>query len=179
VFEADQRVRIGTGLRRRRASLGLKQRDIAQKADIHVGTVQGIEYGGRKVSREKIEAYAKVVGTTIEELLNPDAVPPQDLIRHGLNREHLDIARRYKDGFRSVRDTVEMLLPNDPTDAESMADLANLILAIKRATDHDLAVMGAIEVLLDDPALMIALARRMAADPDALRELLDKTTKPK
>jgi len=184
VLDEDRR-RIGTALKSCRQSLGLHQKDIAQKGRVlagtfSVGTVQNIEYGRRRVTREKIELYAKVVGTTFDELLNPHTVQqPTDSQFQGLNREHLDIARRYRDGLKNVRTAVEWLLADDPL-GEVTVTLAELMLAIKAAAERDGVVLDAILVLVERRGLLSAIARRLEADPlfeDRLRALLNNKTK--
>jgi transcriptional regulator with XRE-family HTH domain len=174
----EERIRIGMSLQRRRLSLGLNQEDVAAKAPMAVGTVQNIEYNKRKVGIDKFNAYAKVVGTTVEQLLHPEIVEPLDPKWQDLNEDHLEIARRYMKARTRVREAVEMLLAEETgPPRETTIKLAELVLTIKEAADHDHAVIRALVVLLEDTSLLVEIAGRVDADPDALRELLN--TKPK
>jgi transcriptional regulator with XRE-family HTH domain len=179
VLDADERIRIGTGLRRRRESLGLDQKDIAQKGKLlvgtmAVGTVQAIEYGRRKVTREKIDVYAQVVGATVEELLNPGTVQPTDPKWRDLNEDHLEIARLYMKARRSVRAAVEILLADETGARETTIKLAELVLAIKEAADREQATLWAIELLLEERGLMVEIARCVDEDLDGVRALIAK-----
>jgi transcriptional regulator with XRE-family HTH domain len=183
----EDRIRIGNSLRRRREALGLDQIDVAKKGvmlaggTFAVGTVQNIEYGKRKVTREKIDLYARVVGTTVDELLNPDTVQPPDPKWRDLNREHLEIARRYRNAYKTVRTAVEWLLDDNPEMGEAPVAFADLVMAIQRAAEGDAVVLDAILVLIERRGLLTAIAKRLEADPlfeDRLRALINNKLKP-
>jgi transcriptional regulator with XRE-family HTH domain len=173
VLETDERIRIGTSLRRRREALGLDQKDIAQKAEMAIGTVQNIEHAKRKVTREKIDAYAKVVDTTVEELLHPDTVRATDPKWQDLNDEHLAIARQYMKAYKAVRRAVEVLLADDAAARKTMTDLAEMVLALHRVAASDPAVLAGTEVLLGLDDVLVQLAKRLDADPTFERTLRD------
>ncbi|HJS76760.1 MAG TPA: helix-turn-helix transcriptional regulator [Burkholderiales bacterium] len=73
---AEERIRIGRRLKRRRQDQGLGQKAIAKKAGVAIGTVQAIECGKRKVLMDNIEKYAVAVGTTLQDILLPETVAP-------------------------------------------------------------------------------------------------------
>jgi|KBSMisStandDraft_5_1062788.scaffolds.fasta_scaffold279034_2 hypothetical protein len=148
-----------------------------------VGSVQAIEYNKWEVGIAKIERYAAVFGTTADRLLHPEVLRPVDPQWQDLNEDHLMIARRYMKARTIVRTAVEVLLAEDagavvvPIDGGArsrLAKLAELVLAIKEAADRDLDTLWAINLLLDERALMVEIAHCVDADPDAVRELLDK-----
>jgi len=147
-----------------------------------VGSVQAIEYNKWEVGIAKIERYAAVFGTTADRLLHPEAMRQVDPQWQDLNEDHLVIARRYMKARTSVRMAVEVLLAEDagvvvPIESGArsrLAKLAELVLTIKEAADRDLDTLWAIDLLLDDRAFLVEIARRVDEDPDAVRELLAK-----
>jgi transcriptional regulator with XRE-family HTH domain len=176
VLTPDERIRVGRQLQRLRENQDLNQEDIREKTGLAVGTVQAIEYNKHKVGIENIEKYAVAVGTTIQQLLHPEAVPPPNELVRDLNAEHLDIARRYMKAFNSVREAVEVLLADETTPG-IVSDMADVVLALKRASDLEREIAFWTEsFLLDRADLLVDLAQRLNADPtfeEVLRDLLD------
>ena len=159
----EERIRIGRRLKRLRDEQGLKQKHIVQKSGLSTGTVQAIEYGKTKVLMENI-------GKTVP--------PPSEWLRD-LNKEHLAIARLYMKAYKTVRAAVEVLL-GDEAVVEITIDIAEVVLALKSAADRDPEIASWAEFLiLDRGDLLVALAKRLNADPmfeQGLRDRLDEAT---
>jgi transcriptional regulator with XRE-family HTH domain len=175
----EERIRIGRRLKRLRNEQGLKQRHIVQKSGLSTGTVQAIEYGKTRVLLENIDKYAAAVGTTTQHVLHPETVPPPSEWLRDLNKEHLAIARLYMKAYRTVRAAVEVLL-GDEAVVETATDIAEVVLALKGAADRDPEIVSWTEFLiLDRGDLLVALAKRLNADPmfeQGLRDRLDEAT---
>jgi transcriptional regulator with XRE-family HTH domain len=104
-----------------RVDAQLQQKDIAARADLSLGTISAIETNKRPVLQESLEKYAEVFKTSVFELLHADDPPPTDPLWTGLNRDHLQIAHKFKDGLTKPRRAVEILL-NEPQ-GEAVAEL--------------------------------------------------------
>jgi transcriptional regulator with XRE-family HTH domain len=174
---ADERIYISRRLKRLRDEQGLKQRHIVQKTGMSTGTVQAIEYGKPNVLMENLEKYAVAVGTTIPSVLHPEIVPPPSELLKDLNKEHLGIARLYMKAYKTVRAAVEILLVDDPSRAEIIIEMAEVVLALKEAADRDSDIAAWTAFLfLERGDLIAPLARRLNDDPafeQTLRETLE------
>jgi transcriptional regulator with XRE-family HTH domain len=172
----EERTRVGRELQRLRNEQHLKQDDIADRADMSVGCVQAIEYNKWEVGIAKIERYAALFGTTADRLLYPKAMQPVDPLWRDLNDEHLAIARLYMKALKRVRTAVETLLTDEASARTTAADLAEMVLALKRVADHDPGVVARTGALLELDDLLVQLGQRLETDPtfeSALRELLN------
>lgn len=159
----DERIHIGRRLKRLRDEQGLKQRHIKQKTGLAMGTVQAIEYGKSTVLVENIDKYAVAVGTTYQEILHPETVPPPSEWLRDLNKEHLWIARLWMKAYKTVREAVEVLLVDDPNRTEITVEMAEVVLALKEAAP-EIAAWTAF-LLLERGDLVAPLAQRLDADP--------------
>ena len=65
----DPRIQLGKTLRRRRLALGLSQEGLAEKADLHLTYIGGIERGERNLSLLNIVRLARALGITASQLL--------------------------------------------------------------------------------------------------------------
>jgi hypothetical protein len=134
-----------------------------------VGTVQHIERATARAAKhnatdENIDAYARVVGTTLDLLLNPETRQRLDPKWKDLNDEHLTIARQYMKAFKGARAAVEAILGDEVNAAEMSNDLADIVLAIQEDQKRLDLWTDVIECLAADPTF----------EP-ALRELIEKT----
>lgn len=170
----EERTRVGQLLRelRKAQTPRVKQADIAKKLGRAIGTVQNIEYNKHNVEQDTIEQYAAVLGTTTQQLLHPESTPvnPSDPRFADLNREHLQIARRYMRAVDLVRGAVKLLLSDDDAIAEEYAEA---LMGLKRLNDatrdqDDLTfwmeiIIGHADILrdlarhLDDPGFQVKL----------------------
>ncbi len=179
----DERITIGRRLKRLRDELGFKQKHIVEKTGMSTGTVQAIEYGKPNVLLENIDKYAVAVNTTIQSLLHPELVPPPSELLKDLNKEHFGIARLYMKAYKTVRAAVEILLVDDPSRAEILVEMAEVVLALKEATDRDPDIAAWTAFLfLERGDLIVPLARRLNDDPafeQTLRDSLDDPPRPK
>jgi transcriptional regulator with XRE-family HTH domain len=179
----DERITIGRRLKRLRDEQGFKQKHIVEKTDMSMGTVQAIEYGKPNVLIENIEKYAAAVGTTIQSVLHPEIVPPPSKLLKDLNNEHLGIARLYMKAYKTVRAAVEILLVDDPSRAEILIEMAEVVLALKEATDRDADIAAWTAFLfLERGDLIVPIARRLNDDPafeQTLRDSLSDPPRPK
>jgi len=172
----EERTRVGRRLQKLRNEQGLNQEDIAAKTGMSIGTVQAIEYNKHKVGIENIEAYAAVFGMTASQALHPETIPSTvDPQWQDLNREHLAIARLYMKAYKTVREAVEALLVDDSSRVEITIEMAEVVLALKEATDPHIASWIAF-LLLERGDIVVPLARRFNDDPafeQAVRDLLE------
>jgi transcriptional regulator with XRE-family HTH domain len=179
----DERITIGRRLKRLRDEQGLKQKHIVEKTGMSTGTVQAIERGKPNVLLENIDKYAEAVNTTIQSLLHPEIVPPPNALLKDLNKEHLGIARLYMKAYKTVRAAVEILLVDDASRAEIIIEMAEVVLALKEATDRDVeAAAWTAVLLLEQGDLITPLARRLSDDPafeQTLRDSLENPPRPK
>lgn len=65
----NELVQIGTRIKQTRIKKGLKQRELADKADIPYSTLANYENNKREPNQEQIEKIAGVLGVTVYELL--------------------------------------------------------------------------------------------------------------
>jgi transcriptional regulator with XRE-family HTH domain len=126
----EERTRIGRDLQRRREALDLKQEDIATKADIGIGTVQNIEHNKVKVGLDNLERYAVAVGTSLVQLLHPEALQPLDDRWRDLHDEHLLVARQYMKARKVPRAAVELLLIDELAGPGMPTELAEVVIAL-------------------------------------------------
>jgi transcriptional regulator with XRE-family HTH domain len=175
VLTEEDKKRVGVALKKLRLNHGWDQYDIAEKADLGVGTVQRIEYGKPNVGRDNLDKYATVFDTTLEKLLHPELalVVPTNSLAADLHPEHLAIARGYMRGAKVVRAAVELLLAADALTDSFTEDVAEIVLAVARARDQtrDPQITYWVMVLLEHRDLMKGLARRLDDDP-AFEEML-------
>jgi transcriptional regulator with XRE-family HTH domain len=173
----DERITIGRRLKRLREEQGLKQKHIVAKTEMSTGTVQAIEKGKPNVLLENIDKYAGAVNTTIQSLLHPEIVPPPSELLKDLNKEHFGIARLYMKAYKSVRAAVEILLVDDASRAEIIIEMAEVVLALKEATDRDSEIAAWTAFLfLERGDLIGPFARRLNDDPafeQTVRDLLE------
>lgn len=126
----EERKRIGEELQRLRNEQHWNQDDIAEKANMSIGSVQAIEYNKWDVGIPKIERYAALFGTTADRLLYPPAMQPVDPKWQGLNDEHLTIARQYALALKVKRTAVEVILVDDLAGTGISTELAEIVLAL-------------------------------------------------
>lgn len=186
LWTPETRTRVGRLLQKRRKDQGPSQEAIAEKIDVSVGTVQAIEYNKYKVHPDSIERYAAAVGTTPEQLLRPESVVsplrPVDPSYEGLNREHLAIARRYRDAIKAIRAAVEALLHDESAIPDLPESIADVVVALHTTADRTPQIAYWTLLLLERGDLLTRLAARLDRDPDfeeRLRELIDNGRDPK
>ena len=103
-----------------RTKRGLTQTALAAKAGLAQPTLNKIELGKRPTPRaETLSAIAAALGTTVEDLLNPSARPPDQRLRRAQQ-------------IASLRDQVSLLLAEAERD-ESLALAARDALVRARA----------------------------------------------
>lgn len=72
-----RRVDLGRRIRQRRTEHGISQQALARMLRVPQTTVSHIENGYRGADRPMLERIAKVMGLTVEQLLDPVGVPRQ------------------------------------------------------------------------------------------------------
>ena len=174
VLSADERRRLGKQLQRLRESHDMKQSQVAEQIGVATGTVQAAEYNKYNVNRDTLEAYAAVFGTTVPKLLQPEApmIPPSDPLLADLNREHLQIARRYMRAVKAVRAAVEFLLSDEPI-VEEIADLVTQLQEASRHTTANRHLVYWTSIMLGHVDLLADIARRLDDEPDFAHTLVD------
>jgi transcriptional regulator with XRE-family HTH domain len=82
---------IGELLFRLRKERGWTQKELAEKIEIHPNHIGRIEKGGLQPRRSTLEAFAKVFGTDVDDLLTLAGVNERGLARQ-LSEEDPDLA---------------------------------------------------------------------------------------
>jgi hypothetical protein len=166
---------VGPKLRGMRVARGLKQADIPKdpKANgLSLGTLQAIESAWYEVRDANVEKYARFLGTTREQLRQPDkpkTLTPTDPLLKDLNDEHLEIARRYMRARKRVRTAIELLLGDHPQEQQ----LTLLLEKLERATPEQLTRVEAWLATADHIAQLIERIRqRCVTDPSYLEMAL-------
>jgi transcriptional regulator with XRE-family HTH domain len=132
---ADDRQRLGTRVRTWRLEQRMDQRTLATRAGVSLGTLQFIERGFGRVTRpENVAKVAQALGITVEAL----ATGPPDLLKE-LNREDVELARRFRQQVTIVKSIAKALVFMDETRAEELAELLHLALTLTDAGDLKLA----------------------------------------
>jgi len=158
-----ERERIGRKLRALRIERGLKQVPAAEKAGIHVGTLQAIESNWHGVYDSNIEKYAAIFGTSARRLLKPDdVITPSDPRLADLNEEHLEVARSYMRARRDVRKGVEVLLSHPAID-EALARLLVKVCTLPPERVSELARL--LTIAPDMQPLVEQIWNRLHLDP--------------
>jgi len=178
----DDRKQLGRKLRDLRKERHFEQKEIHQKAGISLGTISAIETVKRPVRQESYEKYAAVFDTSVFELLHPN-LPPTDPLWIGLNRDHLQIAHKFKDGLTKPRRAVEIILHDPRGEA-----LAEVVIALQDVPTSSLlalleiiaprlesALAGMLTRKLEPGELLVLLTQLLETNPafaEALRELI-------
>ena len=168
------RTPLGGKLRRLREEQGWKQKDVAEKLGVSVGTVQSAETPKEtNVQRETLERYAGLFQTTVEKILHPElsGIPSTDPLVRDLNRDHLLLANRYMRALDDSRAAVKILL--GPTDTLYLETFAQIVIALERLV-HQLPQIGDATLrVLDFPDLVVVIARGLDQDPTFEQRLRD------
>jgi transcriptional regulator with XRE-family HTH domain len=94
---------IGKRVRLRRVELGLTQAELADNADVALGTVQALEDAAnrkhpRQTSPENLEKIAKALKRTLNDLIKgSEPIAPNDPRLEKLGDEDLEVARLFHD----------------------------------------------------------------------------------
>jgi len=80
--------------------LPLTQTELARRAGVSIGTLQGLELGTRRTGRRQLQKIANAIGMTIDELVAPEALATRVVGGDGngaihLTPEALLVARSY------------------------------------------------------------------------------------
>lgn len=103
------RQRVGLRLRGLRNERALLQAELAERADVSLTSVQTVEYGVRRVRLTTLDAIARALGSSLDQLVaeqDPYHVPAIGK----LNTEDLQVARLFHDAPTETRTRVLHLL---------------------------------------------------------------------
>ena len=66
---------IGEYLKEKREKMGLNQRDFAKELNISLSSVSLLELNKRRIGKNKIDDFAKVLGVTKDEIIANNIIP--------------------------------------------------------------------------------------------------------
>lgn len=153
---------IGQRVKLRRVELNWTQGKLAEEADVALGTVQALEAAAllpkhkkpRQTSPENLQKIAKALQRSLDDLIaDRRPIDPKNPLLEGLNEEHLEIARSYRNARRHVRERIELLLGNKEDDR-----LTKLIVLLYKLPPEDLDL---VEQLTQQFAQLLASRRHL------------------
>jgi transcriptional regulator with XRE-family HTH domain len=117
-MDGQLRARLGARLKGLRVERGLHQAQLAERAQISVGTLQGIEGGHRNTRRRILDRVAQALGTSVQQIVREGVA--RGLDTPALNPEDLQIAWAFHHAATPTRAQARaLLLPADTQDLSS------------------------------------------------------------
>jgi transcriptional regulator with XRE-family HTH domain len=162
-----ERQRVGHRLRLLRLEQHLKQRAVAKRAGVALGTVRLIELGdGRDVRPENIEKVARALGKTLEELRQATL---EERTAY-LNAEDLEFAQQFHHAVLDVKLAVRTLL-STPLRESTRRTIGQIMHGLATMHDDTLLEMALLVVMRATTAATVGKVLPSTPAPAAPVEL--------
>lgn len=98
---------IGEYIKRKREEMGLTQRGFAKQIGVSVSSISLIEMNRRKIGKDKIEDFAKILGVQKDEIIKNNIIP------HSIEKERKNqqkVLKVYNELDTLIKETEETLM---------------------------------------------------------------------